>query len=247
MKKIVGLFIFLLISLPVLAEDDKADKGDVYYGGKAGDFSIAFNVLPVVNFVGNMLNGTTNQSFVGLSGVTSTVFNGTSFSGKYFILDKLNLVLGAGFNCLSNKSFTYNEEYTEKESVTTKGTNEVMFMLGANYLLRPGKRLQPVVGANLVYAYANKNFEKQDDRTEINADYNHKVPVSTFGLIANLGVEFFLCKSISLSALLDLGLVGTYTRQKIDDWDGDYSYVTAKQTKFVTGKMGGNLVINFYF
>ena len=118
-----------------------------------------------------------------------------------------------------------------------------------------------VVGAHFCYQFfkeniemvdndqqiANKNFEKQDDRTEINADYNHKVPVSTLGLIANLGVEFFLCKSISLSALLDLGLVGTYTRQKIDDWDGDYSYVTAKQTKFVTGKMGGNLVINFYF
>lgn len=227
------------------AEPEK--KSDVYYGSEKGGFSLSFGVLPVINFVGNMFNGTVGQSFSGFGSVNPTVFNGTSLSGKYFISDKMTLMIGTGFNCLNNKSYVYNEDHTEKESISTTGSNEVMFMLGAGYLLRPGKRLQPVLGANVVYAYANKDYEKKDDREETNADFNHKTPSSTLGIIANLGVEFFLCKSVSMSAVLDMGLTGTTSRNKVDDWDEKHSYVTSKQVEFLTGKLGGNLAFNFYF
>jgi hypothetical protein len=120
-------------------------------------------------------------------------------------------------------------------------------IIGANYLLHPGQRLQPVLGANLVYAYSNKNFEKMDDKEETNADFDHKSPTSTFGIIANMGVEFFLTNAVSLSAVLDLRLTRSVSRNIIDDWDEEYSEVTARKTNFSTGKMGGNLAVNFYF
>ena len=248
MKKLINSIVFLLISVTVMAGNDKASNADVYYGGKKGDMSMSFSVNPVLNFVGNMFNGTTNQSFAGLGSITPSVFNGTTLSGKYFLSNKMSLTVGAGFNCLSNKSYTYlDEEHEEKQNVAITGNKEVMFMLGANYLLRPGKRLQPVLGANLVYANSNKNFQKFDDKEDTNADTSSKNPQGTFGVIANLGVEFFFCKNVSLSGLFDLGLTSTSSKVSVNDWDEHYSYVTSRQVKFVTGKLGGNLAINFYF
>ena len=247
MKKLFIIVSSLLVSLSMVAGNDKVNNTDVYYGGQKGDFSLSFNALPVINFVGNMFNSTTNQSFSGFGSVNPSVFNGTSISAKFFASDKMNLVVGAGFNCLSNKSFDYDEEYIDKESVSTTGSNEFMFMVGANYLLRPGKRLQPIVGANLVYARANKNFQKVDDREDTNSDTSNKTPQNTFGAIANLGVEFFFCENISMSALLDLGVTSATSKVKVNNWDDDYSYITSKQNKFMTGRMGGNLAINFYF
>ncbi len=247
MKKLFIIVSFMLVSLSLSAGNDKADNADVYYGGQEGDFSLSFNALPVINFVGNLFNGTTNQSFSGFGSVNPSVFNGTSLSAKFFASDKMNIVVGAGFNCLSNKSFDYDENHINKESVSITGSNEFMFMLGANYLIYPGKRLQPIIGANLVYARANKNFQKVDDKEYTNSDTSNKTPQNTFGMIANLGVEFFFCKNISMSALLDLGLTSATSKVKVDNWDEDYSYITSKQNKFMTGRMGGNLAINFYF
>ena len=247
MKKLLITISFMLVSLSMIAGNDKSNDPDVYYGAEKGGFSLSFGALPVINFVGNMFNGTAGQSFSGFGSLNPTVFSGTSLSGKYFFTDKVSFTVGAGFNCLSNKSFDYNEDYSEKTGVSTTGNKEAMLMLGFNYLLRPGKRLQPVIGANAVYVRANKNFEKQDDMEDTNADFSHKTPVNTVGLIANLGVEFFFCKSVSMSALLDMGLTSSTTRNTADDWDEKHSYVTSKQVKFLTGKMGGNLAVNFYF
>jgi hypothetical protein len=50
-----------------------------------------------------------------------------------------------------------------------------------------------------------------------------------------------------MSALLDLGVTTTTSKVKVNNWDDAYSYITSKQNKFMTGRMGGNLAINFYF
>lgn len=247
MKKLIITISSLLISLSVMAGNENAEKSDVYYGGQKGDFSLSLGAQPVLNFVGNMFNGTVNQSFSGFGSVNPSVYSGTMLSAKFFTSDNKTFNIGAGFNCLNDKSFEYDEEYIEKLSKTTTGSKELMLTMGMNYLLRPGKRLQPVLGLNVLYAYANKNYEKSDDMTEANADYNHKTPMHTFGLIGNLGVEFFFCKSISMSAILDLGLTASTSKYKTNDWDEELSYITSKQTKFMTGRMGGNLAFNFYF
>lgn len=255
MKKLFYAVALLLCTTSLSAGNAGSSKdeaaGEVkeanYYGASKGDFALSFSALPVINFVGNMFNGTTSQSFAGFSGLNASSFSGSTISGKYFMSDRMSLSFGAGFNCLNNTSYLYGEDNQTKENIKNTGSNEVMFCLGTHYLLRPGKRLQPVLGANLLYAFANKNFEKEDDRTEIDADTNHKTPSNSFGIVCNVGVEFFLSKAISLSATADLGLVRTTTRSKVNDWDEEYSKVTSRQTRFMTGKMGGNFAINFYF
>lgn len=242
-----ALTVFFIAPVHAKRHSESTMPKTIYYGGHKGDFAMSFSVLPVINFIGNMFNGTTSQYFTGFSSVTPSLFSGSALSGKYFITDKLNVTVGAGFNNTSNKAHTYDDSNEVKESVKTTGNKEIMFLVGTHYLLRPGKRLQPIIGANLVYAYANKNFEKYDDKDDADADYNSKHPSNTFGLIANLGIEFYLSKSISLSALLDLGLINTTSRISYHDSEEDYSYIQSSQTKFQTGKMGGNLALNFYF
>ena len=254
MKRVFYALIVVLISsvfyhVPVQGKTtkDSTQSETVYYGAQKGDVSISFSATPIINFIGNMFNGTTKQTIDGLSGVNSSIFSGSTISGRYFVTNKFSVQLGAGFNNSTTKSYSYDENYEIQESVRTSGSKDLMFMLGANYLVCPGKRLQPILGANFVYGYTSKNFEKNEDRDDPEANYNNKKPSNTIGIIADLGVEYFFCPSISMSAFIDLGLTSTISRNKVHNSSTDDSYVTSKQTKFMTGKMGGNLAINFYF
>ena len=253
MKKIIStlsllITLAIIVSVPAHAETTicKSHSEPIYYGGQKGDFALSFNALPLINFVGNMFNGTVSQSFTGLNSVNPSIFSGSMLSG-FFSSDKITFSVGAGFNNSNNKAYTYNEDYTIQESVKTTGNKELMLMVGSHYLIRPGKRLQPILGANFIYAYSNKNFEQNDDRDEVEERYNKDYPSNTLGLIANLGVEFFFNKSISLSSFLDLGITQTTSNVKFHNSKDDYTYIKSKQSKFSTGKMGGNLALNFYF
>ena len=253
MKRLFFIVTLFLFSVSLSASNVSSSKGEesyepkeIYYGARKGDFSLSFNALPVINFVGNMFNGTNTQSFSGLGELNKNSFSGSAISGKYFISDKMSFLIETGFNCFNNKLYAY-EDNKVKDNIKNSGTNEAMFNLGMYYILRPGKLIQPIIGANLMYVFSNKNFEIEDDRTEINADINHKNPSNSFGLLCDVGIELFLSKTISLSAISNIGLITTTTRSKVNDWDEKYSLITLRQTRFMTGKMGGNFAINFYF
>ena len=253
MKKVFCLVMLVVAFTTINSENAFAAKPDsgydyVYYGPMKGDFSLSFSAVPLVNFVGNMFNGTSRQSISQLSGLSSSLFDGSTITGTYFISDRVGFTAGIGFNNSSTKSYEYDRKFDEVQGVEKSGSKATMFMLGANYLLRPGKRLQPVLGASLVYSYANKGYTDVDDKSDANEDYYQKSPSNSFGIIGNIGVEYYLCKSISLAAFLDLGLTTTANRVKyIDDNEKEISYVTSRDTEFMTGKLGGNLAINFYF
>lgn len=74
-----------------------------YFGPKKGDFAITIGAEPVINFVGNMFNGNTNNRLSGIGG---------SLAGKYFF-----------------------------------GDRHFSLDLGTQYYFRPGKRVQPFIGA----------------------------------------------------------------------------------------------------
>ena len=59
----------------------------VYYGPQKGDFALSFNAVPIVNFIGNMFNGNTDNSLTGFTG---------SFAGKYFVGDQFAITAGIG-------------------------------------------------------------------------------------------------------------------------------------------------------
>lgn len=238
---IVSISFFTSLSAQIEKKDTK------FYGAKKNDFSLCIGVLPVINFIGNMFNGTSSQVFAGFGDVSPNFFNGAALTGKYFITDRIPLTASVGVNYVGNRDYSYTDDSETKDNVKLTGSTDFLIMLGSQYLVRPGKRLQPVLGANLVYAFSNKGFEKFKDDSDTDSNYSHQNPSNAFGLICNLGVEFFISKSVSLSAIADLGLMTTISREKISEWDSKYSRVKSSQTKFLSGKWGGNLVMNFYF
>lgn len=256
MKKIISMALLSVFCFTAFAGNQYIDNYDynpepekvkVYYGPQAGTFALSFSALPVINFVGNMFNGTTNQSFDGLSGVGSSVFDGTTIDMKFYTSDRLGLVLGAGFNCLSKSSFGYGAN--SDDVVTSKArelSNQFMLTAGMQYVTRPGSRLQPVVGTRLLYAFRNES-EKFNDKDNDRNDYKESSPTNTVGLVLDLGVEYFLTQSISLSAYADLGLYASVSRIKKSSDTEDYSKKSSARTTFGTGQLGGNLALNFYF
>ena len=248
---------------------------ETYYGAEKGSFALSIGADPVINFVGNMFNGTQDNYLGNLGG---------TIAGKYFVSENFAITAELGINNFKSTEFFYTYDDEDKEDVTGKGTigSRSFFLgLGAQYYFRPGKRLQPFIGANIYYGRSNSFISavSDDDETlvqvgelvydEWNDEYygdgvlaidgQHKIssPVNTFAVMANIGVEYFLKENISVSATLDLG-VRTDTYRTVSEFDmadvekatekaNNYNYKTRRDTYFATGLTGGKIAFNFYF
>lgn len=247
MKKL-SVIICMLLSISAVAgnkawSDESSDVTTYdtkYYGPEQGCFAISFGAEPVINFVGNMFNGTDSQHLSKIGGVGAA-----SFSGKYFFSDNTAFTLGFGVNNGSTKDFEYEGTNLEKESIYKTGNHSMMLNFGLEYRLRSGKRLQPIFGAKVLLARSNK-FQKNTDNSGDN-DYNNKFPTNSFGIICDAGVELFLTQSISLSAVVDLAVTKSISKEKISNNDNNYSRPIASSTDISTGNLGSNIALNFYF
>ena len=243
MKKIIlAVFCTMLSS----AAFSKEKNENTFYGPEKGTFAVSFSAMPIINFVGNMFNGTTRQTFEGVKGQGSYIFDGSTIDAKYYVSDRIGLTFGAGFNCTSSRVFSYKSMEEDAVSKSTEGNNEVMLTAGAQYVIRPGRRLQPVIGASLLYVFAN-NVNKHKDFENKDNDRMSSSPSNAFGAVAELGVEYFVCKNFSLSAVADLGLYHVAGKRTYKDNDEDYSAKVSSSTKLVSGQLGGKLSLNFYF
>lgn len=235
-----------------------------FYGGQQGDFTFSIDATPVINFAGNILNGTIDNE-LDLDGLSEAI------AAKYFLNEKVALT--AALSVDNSKRRIPNYEYSQDinygkyetvTSATTTASKDFTFGVGAQYYLRPGKRLQPFVGAGIYYDKAtnitiNEKFaytyevEKWDGTFETikTEDYNsylkQTTPTSTVSLMANVGVELFLSEKISLSSALDLG-VSTKTAKTVSKYENDnkdvtkeqidaknYSYKSSRSTSLKTG------------
>ena len=78
------------MTLVVAAMAMTVSAQDKWYGSKEGGFALTFNANPVLNYVGNMFNGNTNNSLDDFEGVDGKgLFNGTTITGKYFLQDNI--------------------------------------------------------------------------------------------------------------------------------------------------------------
>ena len=282
MKKLFSLAMAFCLCAVANAQTET----EKYYGAEKGDFSVSINAKPVVDFAGNLFNGTIDNELK-VKNLTSAI------AAKYFVTEKFAVTAALEVDNSKTKSFSYeNAEDINfgKYETVTKEVSEVekswTFGVGAQYYLRPGKRLQPFVGAGLYFgksvptytvteqfAYTyDKAVEWDEDNnpTKFEAvkdyDFNEYTkstnPTSEFTFVANLGVELFLSKCISVSTALDLGVSAETKRvkaeyendhkdvkqQTIDD--ANYAYKSSKKTTFKTGMgnvVGGKLALNFYF
>jgi hypothetical protein len=253
MKKVFFALVCAMLSFSAIAgEKDEA----VYYGPQQGSFAVSFSALPVVNFVGNMFNGTVKQTFNTNFGLQENFFDGSTLDVKYYVSDRWGITIGAGFNCFKGTAFGYSTEAGKENELVSKNISaerSVMLTLGAQYLLRPGRRLQPVLGARLMYAF-NNNVSKGVDMVLTDQTAKESSPTSVFGIIGDLGVEFFFCKNVSLGAVANLGLGCTAKKEKYNGPDPskpderlNEARKTSSSSAFATGSIGGNLSLNFYF
>ena len=253
--------IFMALAALAVFTTANAQTQEKWYGSKEGGFAITFNANPVLNYVGNMFNGTQNNSVSEFNGVDG--FNGgVSITGKYFLKDNLALDLGFGVNDNYNVTNNYNDA-TDVEKVTSYrrvATTAFFAKAGAEYRLFPGKRLQPLFGAAVFYQHTNAwNFTKvTDGDNKDKTIYNNTISAAggatnAVGLIFNVGVEYFIIPQISLGANIDLGVARRWVKATQeneltpDDKSVNYARVSSKNLNFATQKFGANVTLNFYF
>lgn len=181
-------------------------QSETYYGSEKGGFAIAINADPAINFVGNMFNGTQENYFEGL---------GTTIAGKYFMSNQFAVTAELDITGTKVTAFGYDDPEADDEITSKTGTGDVAFSLGVGfqYMLRPGKRLQPFVGANVYYGRINQytfikmpEYKYEDGTKQKETTYKNGTPLNALGLQANVGIEYFLGKNVSISAALDFGI-----------------------------------------
>lgn len=241
---------------------------ETYFGAEKGSFAVSIDAMPFVNYAGNFF-GKTNDNKLNLDEISSEI------AAKYFLTDKFALAAKLSIDNKKDVTLGYFDAmyhvYSEPTSKTTTKNNKYEVALGAQYYFRPGKRVQPYVGANVFVGNKNTigvtetfayNFKDKDTeyKQEFASTSKTSNPAFYFGVAAELGVEFFVAKNISLSTTLDLGVKAT-SNKTIAEFEStdketytaevlapmNYSKKTGKNTEFATGLMGGNLSLNFYF
>ncbi len=250
MKKIFLMVALIATTLTVNAQDEK------WYGSKAGGFALTFNANPVLNYVGNMFNGTQGNSLQDFEGIDGkNLFSGTTITGKYFLKDNMAIDLGFGFNNEYNVTNLYNGDDVDK--VTAYGrvaTTAFHFKGGIEYRLFPGKRLQPIFGADVIFQHTNAWTYITSEEGSNKGDYTYAGnPTNALGVLLNAGVEFFIIPQISLGANLSFGVAKRWEWDSNDNKpegsgsDKNYSRITQKGTSLKTGNVGANISMNFYF
>ena len=233
-----------------------ANAQDKWYGSKEGGFALTFNANPVLNYVGNMFNGTQNNSVEDFDGIDGkNLFGGTTITGKYYIKDDLAIDLGFGFNNKYNVENFYDSDDVNK--VTSYGrasTTAFHLKAGLEYRLFPGQRLQPLFGADVVYQHTNEWDYATVTEGDGEGEYIYSGnPTNAVGVLLNAGVEYFIIPQISFGANLTFGVAKRWEwKSKDNNPEGEgayknYTRIKYKKTNLPTGNVGANVSLNFYF
>jgi len=231
-----------------------AKKGD-WYGSEEGGFAITFNANPVLNYIGNMFNGTSGNSLEDFDGIDGkNLFSGNTITGKYFMRENLALDLGFGFNNKYKVKNNYDDsdDLEEVTAFSRATTTAFHVKAGLEYRLKAGDRLQPLFGADIVFQHTNKwNYSEVTEGTQKDSYTYSGSPTNALGLILNAGVEYFIIPQIALGANLSFGLAKKWTHSSNDyetnNNSKEYSRIDSKDTFLQTGNVGANVTLNFYF
>ena len=252
MKKIVMILAAVaMVAVSANAQDEK------WYGAKEGGFAISFNANPVLNYVGNMFNGTQNNRLEGFDGIDgNNVFGGATITGKYFLKDNMAVDFGFGFNNNYNVTNNYDDasDLEEMTSFDRNAATQFQLKAGLEYRLRPGKRLQPIFGGDLIYAHTNRWTYNEVTSGNNEDDYTYYgAPTNALGLMLNAGVEYFVTPQISLGANLDFAVTKVWRGRSVDvdpddtDPKTSFSRISSSDTFLRTNNYGANVSLNFYF
>ncbi len=231
MKKILSVILAAGMTVMGLAAQETEKK---QYLPEEGDWAIGFDAKPVLDFVGNIFNGNTDNSMNPLGGEpTLSTCPTVSLMGKYMLTDQLAVKANVGVYVHNDK----NAYYVQDDAATvldplsdakvadyqSKRYTGLSLMGGVEY--RVGKkRIQGVFGGGLVFGVSKElvKYSYGNQMTEINQqptvsgylDVWHGTyrtlkeysgrPHFYAGLIGTAGVEFFVAPKIALGAEVSL-------------------------------------------
>lgn len=246
------------LACSLFAVNAASAQSETYYGSQKGGFSIGMNAFPVLDYVGNMFNSSTDNYLINL---------GSELSGRYFVSDQWAVAAAFSMDRIKDTQFLYLNT-AKPNDITDRDitiSNYYTLRLGADYLLRPGKRLQPFVGLYAVAMYFGdaEVYEQEafDNGTNKQGASTTRMstPSFTYGAEALLGIEYFLGKQFSVSALMGLTAyvnnTKTVAKYKTDDPaitqdfidENNFSKKTSKTSQISTNMVMGNVSFNFYF
>lgn len=178
--------VFIICALSVNCIMAQTTANSKQYLPDKGEYSIAIDVTPVLNYVGNFFNNTANNTLDNIGGepITSEVdgFNidniapDVSIIGKYMLTDQFALKANIGLMMRRNTTRTYvtddvallNNPLSEAKVIDIRNINRngLSALLGAEY--RTGsKRIQGVFGAGLLLG-CNKSKTTYNYGNEMN-------------------------------------------------------------------------------
>lgn len=229
MKKILLLLVFVLGVSNAFAQELEQDMGqeEPVILPEGGDFALGFDAVPLLEYVGNIFNGTQNNTIgANFLGNNQQVF------GKYFLSDYMairgRLRLEQGIITNRNRVSLDNQTFPDPNiQVTDEWTNYSTFArVGGGVEFRRGTaKLIGVFGgeASFLYGTSSTDYDYGNPITEGNTSptstfgqfnagrFERPVDEKTnkqlgFGLNGFAGVEYFIAPKISVGAEFTLGL-----------------------------------------
>lgn len=169
MKKRLLFVATIFVATATFAQDGLTSKKGEAYLPEAGDWSIGIDANPLLNYVGNLANGTSSQSFGGASWFNGNTgaFPAQTIYGKMFKDEKTayRAMARIGFVSTKNGSIVnlYADSISAYQGTTTEYTDEVkvsnrQITLGFGLEKRRGNtRIQGVYGAQLLIGFGGSS------------------------------------------------------------------------------------------
>ena len=160
----------LIISVLALALSAGAyaqDKKDMVYGPQEGSWALSVGLNPFTDYLGNMFNNSTNNSFEDLNGETIAYDKKTTplttISGKYMFTDELGIKANIGLKFRNDTKKAYvvdqaavmQDPFSEAKVVDQqklKSSNASLAVAVERRLTSNKRRLQAYVDGGLVWS-----------------------------------------------------------------------------------------------
>ena len=258
--KVILLALFVGFGSIINAQDDNVltNKNGAAILPAAGDWGLGFDAAPILNYAGNMLNGSTMNSM-------GAAFDNSDFaiSGKYFndATTAYRASLRIGMGSMSMDQLYGGANGDSLTNTTSMSSNAIV--LGGGIEKRRGHgRLQGYYGGEMLiglggskdsYTYAEALSNNNPFSRTMEEDYGSSFGIGVRGII---GVEYFILPKISLGAEYGWGLTFASIGQgstTTESWNGTAAVTTTTNTGggsifgIDTDNNGGAIRLMFHF
>ncbi len=257
MKKKLFLAAMLMgVGVTAIAQSTPVkNKNKVTITPEAGDWALGMNAAPILGYVGNMFNGTANNS------VSTAFANGNNaIYGKYFV--DANTAYRGSFRIASSSNTTRTLQDTSSNTnapsyVENKSTSSGSgFVLSAGIEKRKGStRIQGYYGGEVMLRFgaAVPNVKNEwaialDSASNANGQATSGRTLSTksgatfgFGLRGFIGVEYFVAPKLSIAGEFGYGISYSTTKgsESVTEVYGLATPSATSSTTFEVTTLGG--------